>query len=116
MASRPFVIALAMAVIAAAGCFLVTGSTSGYTQEAPEGGCEAAADCDGGVCCLSSTSFSASCQMAPCGSTEVQLCAEKSECTADAACLEQSCTAEGMMYSIRTCGKIALSICTVEKD
>jgi len=110
---RPLVAAaLLSSAVAAAGCFIITGSTSGYT-EAPattsEGGCEAATDCtgDGGVeiCCLGATTMSASCQAGPCGTAAIQLCAKTAECD-DASCTEQSCTFGGATYMLRACGLI----------
>jgi hypothetical protein len=110
---------LSTAAVAVAGCFLITGSTSGYSQAQAEAGCEAAADCrgDGGaqssVCCFSVTSGAAACQEAgPCGALEVQLCATHAECT-QVECLPQSCTLAGTSLSIRACGSIP-AICTPE--
>jgi hypothetical protein len=115
MKGRLVLTALVTSAVAAGGCFLVTGSTSGYTQEpsSSEGGCEGAADCtgDGGaqICCFISTSLSSTCQGAPCGAGNVQLCAKSAECT-DAACTSQSCSIEGTSYEVRACG--AISGCT----
>jgi|HubBroStandDraft_2_1064218.scaffolds.fasta_scaffold15469_2 hypothetical protein len=104
------------AATAIAGCFLLTGSTSGYTQVQAEAGCEAAADCTGdggaGVCCFSATSGAAACQAAPCGALEVQLCATRAECT-QVECIPQSCTLAGASFSVRACGSIP-AICTPE--
>ena len=111
MRSRLAVVALAHLTVATvvAGCFLITGSTSGYTQATPEGGCEAAVDCtgEGGpqVCCLSAMTVSSMCQ-ARCGALEVQLCAGSTEC-ASASCLAQSCRVDdAATFQLRACGKI----------
>jgi hypothetical protein len=91
------------------GCFLITGGTSGYTQAAAEGGCESAAECtkDGGaqICCLSATTGGSACQMGPCGTLEVQLCAKSAECD-DVACIPQSCMLGVTELEIRACGSI----------
>jgi hypothetical protein len=92
---------------AIAGCFLVTGSTSNYTQALPEGGCEAASDCtgEGGICCLSLMSGS-QCGQGVCGSGAVQICTDSGECPEDAACVAQTCNYEDASLEVHACGAI----------
>jgi hypothetical protein len=120
MKGRLLVAFFVVAGMAGAGCLLITGSTSGYTEAGPEGGCEAASDCvgdAGGVCCLSLTA-GAACQRGPCGSSAIQLCTDSGECSDDASCLSQSCTYAGSSYEVRTCGEVPPSFpitCTTSK-
>jgi hypothetical protein len=117
MRSRIAVAALLTAGLMAAGCFLITGSTSGYTQALPEGGCESAAECRGdgeaGTCCLSATSGTSACQLGACGPLQVELCAKAAECADDAGCIRQSCSLGGTELEIQACGSIPL-LCTSE--
>jgi hypothetical protein len=94
------------------GCFLVTGTTNGYTQVTPEGGCEASSDCphgSGQVCCIAFSG--ASCQMAPCGDGSIQPCSDSGEC-GDAGCNSHSCTIEGVPVTLRACGSFSSSFCS----
>jgi hypothetical protein len=112
MLRRLVLASLSIPGVVASGCFLLTGSTSGYSLAAAEGGCESAAECEnegGGaqVCCLSATLGASVCQESPCGTSAVQLCAKSAECP-DAACLPQSCAFAGTEYPVRACGAIPL--------
>jgi hypothetical protein len=111
MLRRVFLACFVAALIAGAGCILITGSTSGYTQATPESGCSSASDCDGGdqVCCFSTTAFVSSCQVAPCG---IQLCQKSSECVG-VSCVEQSCVLEAGTYKVEACGKIPIPLCVL---
>jgi hypothetical protein len=120
---------------AVAGCFLITGGTSGYQLAPPEAGicsfdaaslglpvaiscaCASSADCvsDGGTkfCCFGQTDATAagsSCQTMPCdASTAIQLCKKTAECL-DAACIPQTCSYSAVSIPVQACG--SLSGCT----
>ena len=142
MNSRLLVAALVSMGVAAGGCILVTGGTSGYTLAIPEGGlcqteassaivtcqCASAASCapdggaaDGGplVCCLGESlaaSLVAACKATSCGTSAIQLCETSQECD-DAACLSQVCTVSSVTIPVQACGAIPAAtgiLCTLE--
>jgi hypothetical protein len=116
---------------AVAGCFLITGGTSGYGLAPPGEGicapsvdadlpitcaCNSSTECHGDgaaqFCCLavSSTSASAStsCQATPCdAAVGPQLCTTNAECV-DASCILQWCSAAGASIPVEVCGNIAV--------
>lgn len=98
--------------LAAAGCFVITGSTDGYQRGTDDagsaGGCAGSSDCDAGqVCCAALPT--ALCQAGPCALA--QLCRTTMEC-GDAApgCAVQSCKLDGSTFTLQACG--ALSLCS----
>jgi hypothetical protein len=137
MNGRLLVAALVSMGVAAGGCILVTGGTSGYTLAIPEAGlcqtdapsalvtceCASAASCaqDGGpvACCLGESltgSLAAACKATSCGPSAIQLCETSKECD-DAACLSQVCTVSSVTIPIQACGAIPAATgiqCTLE--
>jgi hypothetical protein len=126
-------IAAATLLTAGAGCFLLTGSTDGYTLAPPEAGictidassltslgvtlscgCTSSADCHAGArfCCFgvsltgTSASGASSCQATACdAAVGAQLCEQSSECV-DAACIGQTCTFSELSIPVRACGHV----------
>lgn len=115
------VVASSSALVCA--CFVITGSTDGYTQTAavaastdaavacaPDAACVAftcvgTSDCDAGlVCCLGSSAgaLSSSCQVACLGP---QFCKADSDCD-KVTCTSQSCTASGVSLILQACGSV----------
>jgi hypothetical protein len=98
-----FAVAFVAAAIGA-GCFVVTGSSDGYSSLPLQGGaaCTSAADCadaGGGVCCAGPgptrngiPTVLLTCQPS-CPVATIQICAGNTECNdGGAACVIQSCT------------------------
>jgi hypothetical protein len=116
-------IAIAASSALVCACFIITGSTDGYSQAAavaastdaavacaPDAACVAftcvgTSDCDAGqVCCLgsSASALTSSCQVACLGP---QFCKTDSDCD-KVSCTSQSCTSNGVSLILQACGTL----------
>jgi hypothetical protein len=109
--------------ISLAGCFLLTGGTSGY-QLVDAGTCEGNSACPGialgclserdcndeggtDVCCVTvspPSSARSTCQKGPCET--IQLCKKSTECEDTTTCMSQECVFAGAAITLRSCGGI----------
>ena len=116
---RAFIAATFVVAAFAGGCFIVTGSSDGYSQASLSSGagCTSAADCadaGGGVCCaapgpptqngIPTVVFSCA---ASCPALSIQICGGNSECNdGGSACVPQACR-----FSVKTsAGTVSSSV------
>lgn len=88
------------ALLAVAGCMLVTGSTDGYAEVDAGCGCATAE-----VCCIDVDAETTKCSAA-CDDPSTQLCGSSEECGDAGACVPQTCSVFGQKLPISTCGTL----------
>jgi len=113
---RAATVALLLSTALASGCIVFTGGTDGYTE--PDSGtsektCTSASACgDAAVCCLVTTSSTASTLgtcMATCAVEFPQLCASSAECREAGACSMHTCMIDaggGITFPLQACGEV----------
>lgn len=92
------------------GCFIITGSTQGYSVVDSGTACTSASDCGDAslICCVTLTTDGpvAACQDTCTGSTSAQFCATNAECKTTGTCLAQQCSLAPDAGTIKACALI----------